>query len=580
MRVALAQINTVVGDLAGNRALVLHGIRRAADQGAELVVFPELALVGYPPRDLVERRDLARQAEASLEQLVASLAAMGEAPTVLVGSIDWPAPSPGRPDLPRNLALLIEGGRVRGVAKRLLPTYDVFDEVRHFRPGDPDQRATFNVGGVRIGVLVCEDQWTDSRLWRGGSPYSAEPSQELVHAGAQLLVNLSASPYSAGKLDLRAAFTTEDARRHGVGVALCNLVGGNDSLVFDGASMVVDGDGSVAGVGEAFKPDLLVADFDPDTRRFAVVDPVPRARAGTVAPGWPETRPCHVDVSDRTIDAMEEALVLGLRDYAGKLGFDRTVLGLSGGIDSALVAYLASRALGDGEAVLSVEMPSRYTSQLSRDLAGGLIRNLGMPSMELDVEPLQEAFAHKLAPAFGERGPDVTEENLQSRTRGVLLMALSNKLGHLLLSTGNKSEMAVGYCTLYGDMNGGLSVISDLFKLQVTRMCARINERAGEEVIPAGIISRPPSAELAADQKDEDSLPPYATLDPILVGMLVDRLDDETVARQVGVRLELVRRIRKLTNRSEFKRFQAAPTLRVSRKAWHGRRYPIVHRFR
>lgn len=575
MRLALAQLDTVVGDFEGNLDLVLDATRRAGAAGAQLVVCPELALAGYPPRDLVERRGFVRAAKRALDRLQAALDRQG--PAVLVGSIDWPS----QLHLPRNVVHLVQASGVQTVAKRLLPTYDVFDEVRHFSPGLADQLATFELHGTRFGVLICEDQWTDPRLWGGHRPYPEIVAQELARAGVALVINASASPFSAGKLGVRAMLTSDNARQEGVAVALCNLVGANDSLVFDGGSLLVNADGHLAAAGASFEPDLLIADFDPATRRFEPLGDTgleARRRAARIEPAWPEVPAMHVPQTPHELDDIEAALVAGLRGYAKKLGFRSALVGLSGGIDSALVAYLAAQALG-GDAVHVVEMPSRFTADLSRTVSAELVATLGLRPEVIEIEPLQQAFLRSLASSFGDRPEGVTEENLQSRIRGTLLMALSNKRGHLLLSTGNKSEMAVGYCTLYGDMNGGLSVISDLFKLQVRALCERVNARAGRELIPRAVIERPPSAELRADQRDDDALPPYEVLDPILTGMLVDRLEDRAIAEALGVEPELVERVRKLTNRAEFKRFQAAPTLRVSPKAWHGRRYPIVHRF-
>jgi NAD+ synthetase len=571
MRLALAQIDTTAGDIAGNRARVLGAIERARGGGADLVVFPELALVGYPPRDLLERRALANAAAASLELVVRAVAG---GPAVLVGSIDWPDALLR----PRNVAHLIHAGRVETIAKRLLPTYDVFDEARHFSRGSAAQAAVFPIAGVRVGVLICEDQWTDPRLWGGRRMYEEDPTTDLGRAGAELVVNLSASPFSSGKAALRAAVVRAHATTHGVAAAICNLVGGNDSLVFDGGSLLVDADGRLAGAGAPFAEDLLWASFDPTLRAFGDLDAPSRARAAAIEPAFPDGRICHVRLADDEIDDIERALTLGLAGYAGKLGFTRALVGLSGGVDSALVAYLAARVFG-GDAVDAVELPSRFTSPLSREIAATLRARLGLRGETIDIEPVMLSFLRQLEPAFAGTRPDVAEENLQARIRGTLLMALSNKFGHLLLSTGNKSEMAVGYCTLYGDMNGGLGLISDVFKQQVYAMCRRINARAGEEVVPTAVLERAPSAELRADQRDEDNLPPYALLDPILVGILEDRLEDAPIARATSAPLALVARVRRMTEAAEFKRFQAPPTIRVSRKAWHGRRYPIVQRF-
>lgn len=570
MKVSVAQPNTVVGDLEGNFELIRAALDRAQRASADLLVLPELMIVGYPPRDLLERHQLAAMAGDKLQALQA-LRPRGMA--IIVGSIDWPADSPQ----PRNVAHVLTDGGIETVVKRLLPTYDVFSEIRHFRAGQSDQKAVFDICGVRVGVLICEDQWTDARLWPDRPRYDQVPIHDLVIAGAELVVNLSASPFSAGKADTRAAFVGGDAKKHGVGIVLCNLVGGNDSLVFDGTSMVASGDVGVTGCLAAFAEDQAEFDFDPKTRRFTGNEQT-RSRAEALKARWPEAHP-DILLDDESLDEIEAALVLGLADYAGKIGFEKALLGLSGGIDSALVAYLGAKALGD-ENIAAVEMPSRYTAGLSRTIAGALIDNLGLDGRVIEIEPLQLAFLAALEPSLTGTKPDVTEENLQARTRGTLLMALSNKFGGLLLSTGNKSEMAVGYCTLYGDMNGGLSVISDLYKTQVYALCKRINARAGKEVIPHAVIERPPSAELAADQTDQDSLPPYEVLDRILLGLLEHRLEPPEIVERDGFDLDLVTRIRHMVDRSEFKRHQAAPTIRVSSKAWHGRRYPIVQRFR
>ncbi len=566
MKLALAQIDTTVGDVPGNLARMRNAVSRL-DADVDLVVFPELCILGYPPRDLVERRGVVREVEAGLEEFTSGLR---PGLAAVVGTVDWPEDSM----LPRNVAALVQDGNVHRVIKRLLPTYDVFDEKRYFAPGSQDQAAVFPVRGVAVGIVICEDLWNDAELW-SERRYLDDPAHEVAQAGARLILNVSASPFDAGKRDVRARLLAHAARRHGVGLAMCNLVGGNDSLVFDGSSMAANPGGELVAVAESFREDVLLLGWE---EGFEVLEVAAAARAREVVVRGPVTltpRPCHVDVSDASLDDMENALCAGLEGYMGKLGFDRAVLGLSGGIDSALTAHLAARVLG-GAQVLAVEMPSRFTTDLSREISARLISELGLQHEVLPIDPVQDAFLEALDGPFAGTEPGVAEENIQARIRGALLMAISNKRGPLLLSTGNKSEMAVGYCTLYGDMNGGLAVISDVFKLQVYALCRRINARAGREVIPAAVIGRPPSAELRADQTDQDTLPPYEVLDPILAGVLEDRLEDLEIARETGSDLGLVRSVRKMVDRAEFKRYQAAPTIRVSRKAWHGRRYPIV----
>jgi NAD+ synthetase len=570
MRIVLGQINTIVGDIEGNRRKVLEMVRRACDHGAELLVLPELALVGYPPQDLLEHRALARAAADSLEHLVR---ASPPGLAVIVGSIDWPNDSA----LPRNVAHVIQRGEVLTVAKRLLPTYDVFDEARHFASGSAGQRAIAEIGGVQCGILICEDMWNDDQLW-SSRRYDEDPAEELVAAGAQLLINVSASPFDAGKVGIRARLVRHAATRHGVGVAMCNLVGGNDSLIFDGASMAANPGGRLAGVAGLFSEDVLLVTWKEGVGFVDVAE-----EAHTRARAVPEIAllppPCHVELASAALEEAEQALCLGLRDYVHKLGFEQVTLGLSGGIDSALVAHLAARSLG-GKNVLAVEMPSPYTSLLSREVAGMVVDNLDLQRLVLPIEGPQNALLRELEPCFEGLEPDITEENLQARVRGTLLMALSNKLGHLVLATGNKSEMAVGYCTLYGDMSGGLAVISDLLKLQVYALSRRINEREGRDVIPRAAIERPASAELRPDQTDQEALPPYEKLDPVLVGILEDRLEDREIAEKTGNDESLVSRVRTMVDAAEFKRHQAPPALRVSRKAWHGRHHPIVQRFR
>jgi len=407
-----------------------------------------------------------------------------------------------------------------------------------------------------------------------------------VRAGARVLVNLSASPFDVRKLDVRAKLAAHAASRFDVGVILCNLVGANDALVFDGASLAVDPGGAVAAAARSFVADDLWLTFDRrvgDRGTFEALDEAagrrgrslsePRLNAATIEP-----RPCVVELSDAAIDALEAAIVCGLRGWATKLGFRQAVLGLSGGIDSSLVAYLAAEVFGP-EQVLAVQLPSAFTSELSTRLADEIVASLGLRSATIAIDPLRAAFASAYADSGLVPLQGVAAENLQSRVRGTLLMGLSNAEGRLLLATGNKSELATGYCTLYGDMNGGIAPLGDLWKLQVFAMCRRINARAGRELLPLAVIERPPTAELAPGQRDDDSLPPYAQLDPVLVGLVEDRLDDATIAAITGADLAVVARMRGLLDRAEFKRQQAPIAPRLSRRAWHGRRMPIVHRF-
>jgi NAD+ synthetase len=617
MRLALAPIDATVGDLAGNAALILAAVREARSRGAQLVVTPELSLVGYPPQDLVERPGFVARVEAAVESLALELArefpprldsaAHGhDELVVIVGALVRDRD----PTRPRNVAAILRGGTVTYVAKRLLPTYDVFEEARYFTPGSFDPGAIVEVGGAKLGVLVCEDQWTDPRVWPFGvSPYREDPVADLAKAGAELLVNLSASPFTPRRHVVRAALLRGSARAHGVATALCNAIGCNDGLVFDGGAMLVDGAGHVAALAARFSDQLVLADFDPATRTFAVAAD-DDARATDLAPLLDEASlvepPCEISYRADELDAIEDAIVAGLRGWTRKLGVHKVWIGLSGGIDSALVAYLAARAIG-APGVEAVLMPTRFTAGLSNDLAGALARRLGLSARSIDVEPMQQATLQALASSFAGTSAGLAEENLQSRLRGVLLMALSNKHGGVVLTTGNKSEASVGYCTLYGDTNGAVAPIADVWKTQVFALCARIDARArasGEpDVFGPGLLERPPSAELRADQRDDDSLPPYPVLDPILAGMVEDRLEDEDIVRALAAReldepgagaramaprdasaatarvdLTLVRRVRRLLDGAEFKRAQLAPTLRVSSRSWTGRRYPIVAR--
>ena len=560
MRIALCQINPTVGDLAGNADRVLRDARRAADEGADLAVFPELCVTGYPPQDLLDRPDFLDD----VDEAVAFLAR--QAPVaLLVGA-------PVRNDTPVgkrlfNAALLLDGGGVVGEAsKTLLPTYDVFDEHRYFE-ASPNRRV-IEWRGLRMGVHVCEDMWNNEGGEASGTGadgrthlYAANPIDELAALGIDLFVNLSASPYATGKPAERRRLIRESCREHGVPFVYVNQVGANTELVFDGDSQVQSADGGVLWHGTPFEEDFTVWDTD------APGDPV--------GADGPEANPADVTAE------IHDALVLGVRDYVAKTGdgvFEKALVGLSGGIDSAVTCALAVEALG-ADRVVGITMPSAYSSAGSVDDSRQLADALGIEFHEVSIRPAVDAFAGMLAPLFHETEPDVAEENVQARARGVTLMAVSNKFGHLLLTTGNKSEMAVGYATLYGDMSGGLAVLSDVFKTEVYRVAEHVNARAGRELIPRSTITKPPSAELRPGQVDQDSLPPYEVLDAILL-RYIERHDSPTaIARELGYDLALVERIARMVDRNEYKRRQAAPGLRVSSKAFGvGRRVPIVMR--
>ncbi len=560
MRLALSQLDTTVGDFRGNTAKIVAALGRAEAAGAHLLAVPEMALCGYPPRDLIDRPAFQREAARALR----SLARRTKETALLVGTF---LPNPRRTGKPFfNAAVLLHRGRIRAVAKKLLlPTYDVFDEARHFEPGTSGIVVPF--GGERLGLSICEDLWNDKDFWRSRRLYRLDPGEEMVRRGATLILNISASPFSEGKPRLRRRMLARLSRDGRVPVAYVNLVGGNDELVFDGGTIVLDGRGKVAARGALFAEDFLVVDLPKG--------PAPRGVV-PVAGGAPEDLPD--DAEGNALESLRRALVLGIRDYAGKCGFATAILGLSGGIDSALVASLAVDALG-GANVTGFGLPSPYSSPGSVEDARTLAANLGI---RFELLPIDRSFAaakEALAPLFSGRPEDVTEENIQSRLRGLLLMAVSNKLGPLLLTTGNKSELAVGYCTLYGDMSGGLAPISDLPKTRVYELARYLNARAGRPLIPEESLEKPPSAELRPDQTDQDSLPPYDVLDAILEALVERNLSAATTARRVRAPLALVRKIAGQLDRAEYKRAQAAPGLKVSMKAFGtGRRIPIVQR--
>ncbi|KUK41741.1 MAG: NH(3)-dependent NAD(+) synthetase [Clostridia bacterium 62_21] len=540
MKIAVAQINPTVGDVGGNVARMLRLVEKAARAGAALIVFPELGVIGYPPRDLLFRPEVVTRVQDVLQrQILPASLRIG----ILVGA---PVRDPARERL-YNAALLFYGGRLVGRQdKSLLPNYDVFDESRYFEPAAARQPLLFL--GKKLGVTICEDIWNDKDYW-DRRRYETDPVEELVARGAELIVNLSASPYHYGKRRLRADMLGSIARKYGRSVIFVNQVGANDELVFDGSSLVFDTRGCVVWQGRAFEED------------FAVIDTEHR-KGGPLQPS---------DIPE-DIRCVHDALVLGIRDYMRKTGFSRAVVGLSGGIDSSVTAALAVAAIGSKN-VLGVAMPSRYSSPGSVVDARNLARNLGIGWREIPVERIFNAYLEELnrgtAPLM-----DVAEENVQARIRGNILMFISNREGYLVLSTGNKSELAVGYCTLYGDMSGGLAVLSDVPKTLVYELARYINR--DREIIPRSVLIKPPSAELRPNQFDEDTLPPYGILDPVLKAYIEDNKSPNEIAAQ-GFDRRLVGEIVRRVDRAEFKRRQAAPGLRVTSKAFGmGRRFPIA----
>ncbi len=544
LRVALSQLNQTVGDLAGNTARMRADHARAEAAGADIVVFPELAVTGYPPEDLVLKPQFVRDNMRSLAEFAMTTAGTGC--WALVGFVE------ARDNRLHNALALCGNGEVMAVyRKQLLPNYAVFDEQRYFAPGPPESNGTVagivTVASARVGISVCED------IWSADGPVRAQS-----RAGAQVILNVNGSPYHDGKHTAREEMLSERARTSRAPVVYVNQVGGQDELVFEGSSVVLDAAGNVACRLRSFEADFEVVDID-----FA---------GGTVVPA-------RIEPFEADIDRMHRALVTGTRDYVTKNGFTDVVIGLSGGIDSSIVAAVAVDALG-ADHVHGVAMPSRYSSQGSLDDAAALAANLGIDHRVISIEPAFTSYLAMLEPSFAGRDPDLTEENLQSRCRGTTLMALSNKFGWMVLTTGNKSEMAVGYFTIYGDSAGGYAVIKDVLKLQVFALSRRVNERAGREIIPQTVIDKPPSAELRPDQRDDQSLPPYEELDPILrLYVDGDRTVPEIVA--MGHAEDVVRRICRLVDVNEYKRRQCAPGVRVSEKAFgKDRRMPITNGYR
>ena len=548
MKIALAQLNPTIGDIQGNMRRILDAYRRAARLGADVVVTPELSLLGYPPKDLLLKQGFVADNLAAIEHLVGEVGRTA----LLVGFVDRTVGPRGLPL--HNAAALIADGRVLAKKyKSLLPTYDVFDEMRYFEPGNAGPE-TVLCHGLCLGLSICEDIWTQEPAGPVARYYRDNPIAELVKAGANILVNMSASPFVVGKFAQREALVRAQAIKYQRPVVYVNQVGGNDELVFDGASFAMDASGNIVGQLKAFAEDLAVVDL----------------------PGAGAQAPMAALPTD--IESLRQALVLGIRDYMRKCGFKEAVLGLSGGIDSSITACLAVEAVGR-ENVVGVAMPSRYSSTHSIEDARALAENLGIRFHVIPIDEPHRAFEKTLAEAFAGRKPDIAEENIQARVRGTILMALSNKFGYLVLSTGNKSEVGVGYCTLYGDMAGGLAVISDVPKTMVYELSRQVSATAARPLIPERVFTKPPSAELRPNQTDQDSLPPYDVLDGILdLYVRQESSPDEIVA--AGYDPKIVAQVVRLVDTNEYKRQQAAPGLKVTSRAFgFGRRMPIAQRY-
>ncbi len=541
MKIALGQINPTVADFSGNAAKIIDFARRAKSDGAGLILFPELSVCGYPPRDLVERPSFVTHNRQTVEQIAAETRGIA----VICGLVTPAAAHTGKSVM--NSAALLQDGKIAFLqSKMLLPTYDVFDEMRNFAPAK--NQTLFPFCGWQMALTICEDAWNDKHFWNKRL-YTFDPVEALMQAGGNFMLNISASPFWLGKRELRLDMLATIARNYKVPVAMVNQVGGNDSLVFDGSSLALDPNGNVIAQGKSFEEDLIY--FDSTQLRGDVHEQTAGAEASAYA-----------------------ALVLGTRDYVRKCGFKQVIVGLSGGIDSALTATIAADAVGP-ENVIGVGMPGPYSSQGSIDDARALANNLGIRFELLCITEIFESYRKSLGKMFAGHKEDVTEENIQSRARGTLLMALSNKFGAIVLSTGNKSELGVGYCTLYGDMVGGLAVISDVPKTLVYRLSHYVN--ATRPLIPQGSLEKPPSAELRPGQKDSDSLPPYEVLDAILEDYLEESRTAEQIAASHGFDLSLVRRVVRMVNAAEYKRQQAAPGIKISPKAFgYGRRFPIA----
>jgi NAD+ synthase/NAD+ synthase (glutamine-hydrolysing) len=543
VKIALGQINPTVGDFTGNSGKIIEFAQRAQAAGTQMVLFPELAVCGYPPRDLLEKPAFVARSQQVTQEIASTVPDIA----IVCGLVTPAKVETGKSVM--NSAALLRHGKIEFLqSKMLLPTYDVFDEMRYFAPADSQQVLSF--GDRRVALTVCEDAWNDKHFWHRRL-YSIDPVEELLHAGANLVLNISASPYHVGKRELRYKMLETIARDNHVPVALVNQVGGNDSLIFDGSSVVIAPDGKVIAQAKSFEEDIIY--FDSNTLKGDI----------------------HPQIEGNEASAYA-ALVLGTRDYVRKCGFQRVMIGLSGGIDSALAAAIAVDALG-AQNVTGVAMPSQYSSEHSVRDARELACKLGIRLEVIPIAGLFEEYRKALAPVFSGMAEDVTEENIQSRIRGNILMAFSNKFHGLVLTTGNKSELGVGYCTLYGDMVGGLAVISDVPKTMVYRLSRYVNSL--KPVIPQSTIDKPPSAELRPGQQDSDSLPPYDVLDNILEDYVEDYHTAEQIASERGYDLKLVRDVIRLIERSEYKRQQAATGLKITPKAFgYGRRFPIAQK--
>jgi len=545
MVIAIGQLNTTVGDMEGNVGKMLEFAHQARGQGTSLILFPEMAICGYPPRDLVQVSGFAEDNRHWLMQLARRLP---KGLTAVAGFVARSSSKAGKPFA--NAAAVVRDGKViYEQAKVLLPTYDVFDELRNFEPGR--RLKPFRAGDASVGLTICEDCWNDKHFWKQRL-YDRDPVEEVLRSKPEILINISASPYAFGKRAFRRKMLGAIARRYNVPVLFANLVGGNDSLVFDGSSFVLDPSGKVRAQAKSFEEDLLIVDLNAKTRTPA------------------QQTECETE-------AVFQALVLGTRDYCRKCGFERAVIGLSGGIDSSLVAVIAAHALGP-ENVIGVSMPGPFSSEGSLRDARQLAQNLGLRFEVVSILEEYGAFRKGLQPVFRGLPKDVTEENLQARIRGTTLMALSNKLRAIVLTTGNKSELATGYCTLYGDMVGGLAVIADIYKGTVYELARWINRNG--EVIPQASLDKAPSAELRPNQTDQDTLPPYDVLDCILQQFIEENASAEQIAKKENIPLPLVEDVIRRVHRNEYKRQQAAPSLKVTPKAFGvGRVFPIAHKY-